>query len=146
MIEQRQAVVAEALSWERTPWHHRARVKGAGVDCGMFVAEVYERTGVVEHIEPGDYPSDWMQHNTESRMLEWAERYCDKIESDPLPGDLVLFEFGLCVSHAAIVIEWPRIIHAYIKARAVVQDDVVGNAALAQRVAGIWRPRKWGDA
>jgi cell wall-associated NlpC family hydrolase len=146
MTDQRQAVVAEALSWERTPWRHRARVKGAGVDCGMLCAEVYERAGAVPHIEPGDYPSDWMQHRTESPMLEWVERYCDRVDGDALPGDIVLFAFGLCVSHAAIVIEWPRIIHAYIKARAVVQDDVVDNAALAQRVAGIWRPRAWGDA
>src|SRR5262249_43477037 len=47
----RAAVVAEAESWIGTPFHHAARVKGAGVDCLMLLAEVYERAGIVPHLE-----------------------------------------------------------------------------------------------
>ena len=52
--EQRQAVVAEALTWLGTPYHHRARVKGAGVDCGQLLAAVFEGAGVLRHVDPGD--------------------------------------------------------------------------------------------
>jgi hypothetical protein len=27
---ERRAVIAEAMTWKGTPWHHRARIKGAG--------------------------------------------------------------------------------------------------------------------
>ena len=55
----REAVVTEAASWIGTPFHHAARVKGAGVDCLMLLAEVYERAGVTtEHINPPFYVPD----------------------------------------------------------------------------------------
>ena len=43
----RAAVVAEAATWLRTPYHHMGRVKNAGTDCLMLLAEVYEAAGVI---------------------------------------------------------------------------------------------------
>src|SRR5260370_9302840 len=51
----RAAVVQEAESWIGTPFHHAARVKGAGVDCLMLLAEVYQHPGVVAPIDPPFY-------------------------------------------------------------------------------------------
>jgi len=59
MSDARQAVIAEAVTWIGTPFHHAARVKGAGVDCLMLLAEVYERAGAAPHIEPPFYVPDW---------------------------------------------------------------------------------------
>ena len=41
--ELRLAIVSEAQSWvdAKTPFHHRAAVKGAGVDCACIIAESY---------------------------------------------------------------------------------------------------------
>jgi hypothetical protein len=38
----RVAVTREAETWLGTPYHHMGRVKGAGTDCLMMLAEVYE--------------------------------------------------------------------------------------------------------
>src|SRR5437879_1968913 len=38
---QRQAVVDEAMTWLKTPFHHRAAVKKAGVDCACLIAEAF---------------------------------------------------------------------------------------------------------
>jgi hypothetical protein len=38
---QRDTVIAEAMSWRETKFHHRAAVKGAGVDCMMFPAATF---------------------------------------------------------------------------------------------------------
>jgi len=46
----RLAVIEEAWGWLRTPYHHMGRVRGAGTDCLMLLAEVYERAKVVPHI------------------------------------------------------------------------------------------------
>jgi hypothetical protein len=41
----RLVVVEEARGWLGTPYHHMGRVKGAGTDCLMMLAAVYERRG-----------------------------------------------------------------------------------------------------
>ncbi len=47
------------------------------------------------------------------RYLEGLLRYAREIAGPPLPGDIALFRFGRTFSHGAIVVEWPRLIHAY---------------------------------
>jgi NlpC/P60 family putative phage cell wall peptidase len=109
----RAAVVTEAESWIGTPFHHAARVKGAGIDCLMLLAEVYERAGVAPHIDPPFYVPDWHLHRDAERYLEGLTRYAREILGPPLPGDIALFRFGRTFSHGAIVTDWPRVIHAY---------------------------------
>jgi len=40
-------VIRCAHAWLRTPYHHMGRVKGAGVDYAMLLAEVYSEAGRV---------------------------------------------------------------------------------------------------
>ena len=108
----REAVIAEAGSWIGTPFHHAARVKGAGVDCLMLLAEVYERAGIVNRIDPPFYVPDWHLHRDAERYMQGLLGYARQIET-PLPGDIALFRFGRTFSHGAIVTEWPSLIHAY---------------------------------
>ncbi|MGC2411753.1 MAG: hydrolase [Stellaceae bacterium] len=109
----RAAVVAEAESWIGTPFHHEARVKGAGVDCLMLLAEVYASAGVVGRVAVPHYPADWHMHRDAERYREGLLDYAREIETPPAPGDIALFRFGRVFSHGAIVAEWPRVIHAY---------------------------------
>jgi NlpC/P60 family putative phage cell wall peptidase len=114
----RAAVVTEAESWIGTPFHHAARIKGAGIDCLMLLAEIYERAGVAPHIDPPFYVPDWHLHRDAERYLEGLTRYASEIpgppqRTGPLPGDIALFRFGRTFSHGAIVTDWPRVIHAY---------------------------------
>ena len=109
----RAAVVAEAEGWIGTPFHHAARIKGAGVDCLMLLAEVYERAGVTTHVEPPFYVPDWHMHQGAERYMEGLLDYAREIKGPPSPGDVALFRFGRTFSHGAIVTQWPRLIHAY---------------------------------
>jgi cell wall-associated NlpC family hydrolase len=142
-VTPREQVVAEALAWRGTPWHHAGRVKHAGVDCGMFPAEVYERCGVLPHLEPGPYAHDAMLHQRDERFLALVEVHARQVEA-PGPGDLVLWRFGRCFSHAAIVISWPTIIHAYIPAGGVELGDALADTDLARRPCVFFSP--WGEA
>ena len=108
----RTAVVKEAASWIGTPFHHAARVKEAGVDCLMLLAEVYERAGVSGRIEPPFYVPDWHLHRDAERYMQGLLRYARPTDA-PAPGDIALFRFGRTFSHGAIVTCWPRLIHAY---------------------------------
>lgn len=109
----RERIVKEALSWQRTPWHHRACVKGAGVDCVFFLAAVYNAVGLTD-IKDGDipyYPPDIMLHRNDETVLQVISRYAREVER-PLPGDAVVWKFGRIFAHAGIVLDYPQIIHA----------------------------------
>jgi NlpC/P60 family putative phage cell wall peptidase len=108
----RQAIVAEAQTWLGTPFHHQGRVKGVGVDCAMLLAEVFHRCGLVPYVDPGYYPPDWHLHRDAERYLEKLLPYAHELPA-PAPGDVAVFRFGRTYSHGAIVIAWPRIVHAY---------------------------------
>jgi NlpC/P60 family putative phage cell wall peptidase len=99
----RQAVVAEALTWLGTPYHHHARVKGVGVDCAQLLCAVYEACGCVPHIDPGNYAHDWHLHRGEEIFIEWLEKAGARKVQAPAPGDVVLFKYGRAFSHGAVV-------------------------------------------
>jgi cell wall-associated NlpC family hydrolase len=105
------------------------RVKGAGVDCAMFPLEVYREAGLIGDVEVPYYPADWMLHRSEEVFLYIVRRHATEINAPPataggsvLPADLVLYRFGRCFAHGAIVLEWPRIIHA-VTGKGVVLSD-----------------------
>lgn len=123
----RQKIIDEAMTWERTPWHHHARVKGVGVDCAQYLIAVFSAVGLIEEFDPGAYPPDWMLHRSDEKFLEWLGKYGHPVTT-PEPGDVAIWRFGRTFSHAAIVTEWPKVIHAFRPHRAVVQ----GNATLGE--------------
>ena len=118
----RSAVLQEAATWIGTPWIHRAKIKGAGVDCAQFLIGAFCGAGVIEPFDTGDYPIDWMLHREEERFIGWIERYMEPTNS-PQPADVAVWKYGRAFSHAAIVVEWPRIIHSFRKERGVVWGD-----------------------
>lgn len=122
--EERQSVVTAALGWLGTPYRHMGRVKGpsGGVDCATLLAEVYAEAGVVDRVKIEPYPPDWHLHRSEERYVEIVSQYAREIEGPPGPGDIVLWRFGRCFSHGAIVIAWPAIVHAYLGAACVTED------------------------
>jgi NlpC/P60 family putative phage cell wall peptidase len=112
----REAVVAEALTWLGTPYHHHARIKGAGVDCAQILCAVFEAAGMVTPVDTGFYPTDWHLHNSEERYMGWLDRYARRLalDEEARPGDVALFKFGRCYSHGGILIEPGMLAHAYI--------------------------------
>lgn len=128
----REAVEAEALSWLKTKWHHRGRVKGVGVDCAMFVREVYSRAGVGEIPEPGAYPPDWHKHRPEERFLSYLPPGAVELPEGEIPGlgDLLMFKIGKVFSHSAICLHWPQGIHAAIQERMVTLVDIDRDVGL----------------
>lgn len=146
ILAQRQAVIATALGWIGTPYHPKAKVKGAGADCITFIAGAFEEAGIIAPVEMPFYHHDWHLHRSEEKYLVGLLSYCVEIDGDPLPGDIVLWRFGRCFSHGAIVIDWPEIIHCTV-GQPCRRDDALRNTALhviGERTAdrGKLRPRR----
>lgn len=142
----RDKVVNEAKTWIPTPYHSGARIKGVGVDCGQYLIGVYENAGVLSQGEcdPGTYSQEWHLHRSEEKYLAWIQKYCDIATGEPLPGDIAVFRFGRCNSHAGIVLAWPMIIHAYVGLGVILSD--CQEALLCykdgrSRLTSIYRPR-----
>lgn len=143
MNPERAQVVAEARTWLRTPWHHAARVKGAGVDCAQLLIGVYAAAGAIAAFDPPPYGRDWFLHDDRELLLELLEPYVVSVDAgEVLPGDLALFRFGRCVAHAAIVVAWPEIIHV-TREHGCILESADPLSAMAPRLVGYRSLRRW---
>lgn len=125
---QRAAVVAEARSWIRTPYHHAADVKGHGVDCAMILIRVYSAVGLIEPFDPRPYTRDWFLHRSEEKYLGLLFDRAHEVR-EPGLGDVVVFRIGRLFAHAGIVgrLEPLAVIHAFAPARFVIEDFVAAG-------------------
>jgi NlpC/P60 family putative phage cell wall peptidase len=137
--EQQARVVAEAQRWIGTPFHHAARIQGAGVDCVNLLAAVYSAAGIVVEPEFEPYSPAWHLHRSEPRFLLGLRQYGKPVPlASAEPGDVVMFRYGRHAAHAAIVVAWPVVIHAWIEQGSVVMTDVT-SGPLANRIDSVWR-------
>lgn len=127
-FDQRARVVEIARSWVGTAYHHRGRVRGVGVDCAQLLIEVYAEAGLIERFDTGEYPADWALHRGEEVFLGWVERFADPTPY-PLAGDVVIYRYGRCYSHGAIVIDDRLMVHSFL-GRGV---EIVERAEFAHR-------------
>lgn len=140
---QRAAVVAEALTWLKTPYHHHARVKGVGVDCAQLLCAVYEACGLVPHIDPGNYAHDWHLHRGEEVFVGWLQKAGAGEVRAPeraRPGDVVLFRYGRAYSHGAVVVDdcgAGAVVHAYV-GRGVIRLRLDDEEPLQGMPARVW--------
>ena len=121
---QRAAVLTEALSWRGTPFHDDARIKGVGVDCAQFVAACYLESSVVPPFDIPRYTAQWFMHRSEERLMDFVLRFGHEVdEAQAKSADLVLYKIGRAYAHAAIIIEWPKmIIHAHKLSKKVIEQ------------------------
>ena len=140
--EQRSAALVEARSWIGTPYHHMGRVKGVGVDCATFPAEVYATAGLIAPVSIEFYPPDWHLHRADERYLNHVVALATEITA-PMPGDFVLWRIGRAYAHGAIVIAWPRIIHAVVGIGVIEDDGESPTLAFGRRRHDGMRPRKF---
>lgn len=137
----RDTVVQAAREWIGTPFHHRARVKGAGCDCLMLIIDAFTIAGLLppDLVVP-EYSQDMMFHSDDSSYLDGVMTYCDEVQS-PSPGDIALWRFGKTYSHGAIVTGWPRVVHAYAPFRQVLEMSVFDDERLLRRPVRFFSPR-----
>jgi cell wall-associated NlpC family hydrolase len=142
--ERRAAVVAEALTWLGTPWHHRARIKGVGVDCAQFPLAVYANCGLIDPFDTGEYPRDWHIHKGVERYVTFVLPFAREVgQADVGPGDLVLCQIGRVFSHGVIVTAWPRGIHAAVNEGAVVLCDLDRDVGLISGPRRYFTHKAW---
>lgn len=101
---QRQAVIREAKTWLKTPFHHDAQLKRIGVDCGHFVRLAYNNALGLKLPEPPKYSSQWNMHRSDELYLHYVEQYAEPVEA-PQMADLLVFQVGRTFSHGCLLME-----------------------------------------
>lgn len=134
--QERQAVIAEALTWLGTPYHHHGRLKGVGVDCGQSLCAIYEAAGVTAEIDPGTYSTAWHLHRSEELYVQWLERVGAVRTDKPSAGDVALFRFGRTFSHGGVLVDQRTVLHAYIRQAVILTR--LDEAPLAGRPVQFW--------
>lgn len=121
----REDIICEARSWVGTRWQHQGRVKKnaqfhGGVDClGLII-------GVANALDI--FPQTFIFHNYnrlphDNLLLQECDRHLiKKPVLEALPGDILAFRIQHEPQHLAILSEKQTMIHAYVQARAVVEN------------------------
>lgn len=119
-------MVEEAKTWVNTPYHSMAKLKGIGVDCVQLLIGVYENCHLIEGFDTGTYSHEWHLHKGEERYLQGLLLFCDKVSSMK-KGDILVYQYGRCISHAGIYIGDNQLIHAYVDRGVIISclDDVL---------------------
>jgi cell wall-associated NlpC family hydrolase len=101
----RAAIVAEARTWKRTPFHHQARVKHVGVDC----AGVPICTGKALGCFPPDMDVVGYARTPDgTSLLAYCDQWMTRIERSEIRiGDVVVIRFDRDPQHLAIVADHP---------------------------------------
>jgi cell wall-associated NlpC family hydrolase len=109
----RDRVVQEALTWKFTPYQHKGRIKGVGVDCGGLLYEVYNPWLGPFKPFPDDYAPDWAVHKESNELyLDFILPYVTE-QGAPVRGGFSLFHYGRNYSHAAIYMGGDKFMHAF---------------------------------
>ncbi len=137
----RDLIVQEALTWQGTQYHHRACVKGVGVDCTGLIEGIGKALGVLPPTwEPPLYSPEWHLHHNEQVLLTvLAALACSPRALDARqPGDMVIFQYGRVASHTAVLVarDPDYIVHASSEARCVVHQRLSGP--LMQRLRAVY--------
>ena len=117
-------LLQEIESWIGTPWIHGQSLKGVGTDCVRFICSIGKFAGWVapDYIVPV-YNQDWALHNTVSILETEIQKFARAVSRPYQIGDVFLFVYGKCASHAGFYIGKGNMIHAYQR-RGVIKSPV----------------------
>lgn len=136
MNQTRQHIIRVAMEWMGTPYHHHARIKGVGVDCVQFLVAVFEECQLVSVVVDG-YAQDWHLHRSEEKYLDGIQQYA-KETTTPEPGDIAVFRFGRCVSHAGILLpDISTVIHSFSGSGVII--SALDGQELGGRLHSFWK-------
>jgi cell wall-associated NlpC family hydrolase len=95
----REELVSEARSWIGTPWHHRACVKGIGVDCIRLIEAMARFLQII----PKDFSTpDYGPIPDGSLLMKMCDKHLVRTE-DKRPGDVLLLSIDVRPQHVGIL-------------------------------------------
>lgn len=142
-------IAKSAMEWLGTPYINNSMVKGIGVDCSYLLVAAFINSGVMKpdrlHIE--NYSNEWHLHRSEEKYLKYVQQIADEVPMDkPLQvGDLLLYQYGRCISHGAIYVGDGLVIHSFVDLGVILSkldDTLFYDAKGRSRLRAVYRYRE----
>lgn len=124
MFEQIVVVIVEVELWVNMLYYDYGRLKGVGVDCVMFLLEVYNCIGIVIIDDLGFYFLQFGLYYNEEFFFGFVECYVIEVVELVL-GGCVLFCYGCCYLYGGIMVLWMWFIYVVKCDCCVVYSDFI---------------------
>lgn len=124
LTKKREKIVEVSRSWLDTPYHHKARVKGLGVDCAQLCAGIALEMEFITEEEIDaveDYDAEFHVHNDEERLHHIIEGFgcTEVIIGKRQAGDIVTFNIGRSCGHLGILTTENSFVHALLDQKVI---------------------------
>jgi len=145
--EYRKALVEEALSWAKTPYHDHSGIKGVGVDCAYILLRIFQNVGLApkDFKVPHYSPQQWLNSpcQTDRKKLKFEDTtFIDIVieltkreiqEPEVKPGDIVIYKVAASWTHGGFIVEWPRYVIHPLKGLGVIGSHGTNEGFLVNR-------------
>jgi len=124
-------IAKAAMGWLGTPYVNNSMAKGVGVDCSYLLIGAFIDSGVMrpDRLQIEDYSNEWHLHHSEEKYLKYIRQIADEVPLDegPQVGDILLYQYGRCISHGAIYLGDDLVIHAFVDLGVILSktDDIL---------------------
>jgi cell wall-associated NlpC family hydrolase len=112
----RRRFIAEAFTWVGTPFRDCADVKGpnGAVDCAMLLVRCAAAAGLIDRaFDPRPYSPRWHVHRGEEKFIDFLMKLGAREVGEPRLGDVLVWQFGRCYGHGAILVNREEVVHSY---------------------------------
>ena len=138
MIDGSDKIVAATRGWLGTPYRHQASTIGAGCDCLGLLRGVWRTVVGVEPVLVPPYRADWRDQTNAVALVKAAERFLNRSDGSPVPGDVLLFRMlrSRAPKHCGIMVDDRLFIHAQEQV-GVVETNLTDG--WQRRIAGVYQ-------
>lgn len=137
----RQAIIDEAYTYIGTPYQHKGRIKGVGVDCGGMIYNLFSPYLPLPPF-PASYASDWSLHKGDNEIyLDFIAPFVIEVPR-PVPAGVTMVQFGRNFGHGIVCVGKNQFIHSYGRTQ---HGSVIKSGLNRFNKAGKLRPMKHYD-
>jgi len=124
-----------ARKWVGGSYHINGMIPYTHSDCHTILMMIYAEAQLIPLLTPQYYNAQFMLHTGDTKYFDTIKEYASET-SYPQKGDLILYRYGRVISHSAIILNYPEIIHSQVNNGTILDDAT--NPALVKRQEHIY--------